>query len=54
MKVARPRARRLSGSRRRELAAAFLYLPCGKRVSKRAVNFAPKSVEAMQPTVRQY
>ena len=31
-----------------------LYLPKGKRVGKRAVNFAPKSVEAMQPTVRSY
>jgi hypothetical protein len=29
-------------------------MPHGKRVGKRAVNFAPKSVEAMQPTVRQY
>jgi len=31
-----------------------LYLPNGKRVGKRAVNFAPKLVEPMQPTVRQY
>ena len=31
-----------------------LYLPDGKRVGKRAVNFSPTTVEAMQPTVRQY
>ena len=31
-----------------------LYLPNGKKVGKRAVNFAPKLVEPMQPTVRQY
>jgi succinate dehydrogenase / fumarate reductase flavoprotein subunit len=31
-----------------------LYMPQGKRVAKRAVNFAPKTVEAMQPTIRQY
>ena len=31
-----------------------LYLPHDKRVGKRAVNFAPKSVEPMQPTVRSY
>ena len=40
-KPGRPRARRLSGSRRRELLCHSLYLPKDKRVSKRAVNFAP-------------
>ena len=31
-----------------------LYLPNGKQVGKRAVNFAPKLVEPMQPTARHY
>ena len=31
-----------------------LYMPKEQRVSKRAVNFAPKLVEAFEPTVRQY
>lgn len=31
-----------------------LYLPEDKRVSKRAVNFAPKTVPAFEPKVRTY
>jgi len=31
-----------------------LYFPRERRVTKRNVNFAPKTVEPMQPTVRQY
>ncbi|HTO58170.1 MAG TPA: succinate dehydrogenase flavoprotein subunit, partial [Pseudomonadales bacterium] len=31
-----------------------LYLPNGKQVAKRAVNFAPKLVEPMQPMARHY
>jgi succinate dehydrogenase / fumarate reductase flavoprotein subunit len=31
-----------------------LYMPKDQRVAKRAVNFAPKLVEAFEPTVRQY
>jgi succinate dehydrogenase / fumarate reductase flavoprotein subunit len=31
-----------------------LYMPHGKRVGKRVVNFAPKSMESMQPTIRKY
>jgi len=31
-----------------------LYFPAEKRVGKRAVNFAPKTVETFQPTVRKY
>jgi succinate dehydrogenase flavoprotein subunit len=31
-----------------------LYFPRDKHVGKRAVNFAPKIMEPMQPTVRQY
>jgi succinate dehydrogenase / fumarate reductase flavoprotein subunit len=31
-----------------------LYMPADKRVTKRAVNFAPKSMPAFEPTVRKY
>jgi succinate dehydrogenase / fumarate reductase flavoprotein subunit len=31
-----------------------LYFPADKRVAKRAVNFAPKTVDAFQPTERHY
>ena len=31
-----------------------LYFPADKRVGKRAVNFAPKTVDTFQPTIRQY
>jgi len=31
-----------------------LYFPDEKRVGKRAVNFAPKTVETFQPTERHY
>jgi succinate dehydrogenase / fumarate reductase, flavoprotein subunit len=31
-----------------------LYLPKDKRVAKRAVNFAPKTVDPFEPTIRQY
>ncbi len=31
-----------------------LYMPADKRVAKRAVNFAPKTVPVFEPTVRKY
>ena len=31
-----------------------MYFPADKRVGKRGVNFAPKTVDTFQPTVRQY
>ena len=31
-----------------------LYMPADKRVAKRAVNFAPKTVEPFEPTIRKY
>ena len=37
-----------------ELACHTLYFPGDKRVAKRAVNFAPKTVPAFEPKVRTY
>jgi succinate dehydrogenase / fumarate reductase flavoprotein subunit len=31
-----------------------LYFPSDKHLGKRAVNFAPKTIDTFQPTVRQY
>jgi succinate dehydrogenase / fumarate reductase flavoprotein subunit len=31
-----------------------MYYPVDKRVGKRAVNFAPKTMDAFQPKIRTY
>ena len=31
-----------------------IYFPADKRVAKRAVNFAPRTMEAFEPKVRTY